>query len=59
MFRIEGVKPPIFCAGSATKSGDEGVWIFDIEEGQVRATPGTWREGGYVLDPRSAVEVER
>jgi 3',5'-cyclic AMP phosphodiesterase CpdA len=57
MVRVEGVKPPIFCAGSATKSGYEGVWLFDIEGRQVRATPGAWRNGGYVLDPSAAVEV--
>jgi len=57
MVRAEGVKPPIFCAGSATKAGDEGLWLFDVEDGQVRATPGTWRDGGYALDPSAAVEV--
>ncbi|MHC4223993.1 MAG: metallophosphoesterase family protein [Planctomycetota bacterium] len=55
--QAEGVKPPIFCAGSATKAGDEALWLFDVDGGQVRATPGVWRDSGYALDPGAAVEV--
>ena len=57
MVRVEGVKPPIFCAGSATKAGYEGLWLFDFVGGRVCATPGVWRDGGYALDPSAAVEV--
>jgi 3',5'-cyclic AMP phosphodiesterase CpdA len=55
--RTEGVKPPIFCAGSVTKAGDEAFWLFDVDGGQARAIPGVWRDGGYALDPSAAVHV--
>jgi 3',5'-cyclic AMP phosphodiesterase CpdA len=57
MVRSDGVKPAVFCAGSATQAGAEGLWVFDIEGGRVRATPGGWRDGGYVLDPDAAADV--
>jgi len=55
--QAEGVKPPIFCAGSATKAGDEALWVFDVDGDLVHATPGAWRDGGYALDPSGAVDV--
>ncbi len=45
----------IFGAGSTTCSGREGLWLFDIEAGQARATPGTWATDRYVLDRGAAV----
>lgn len=46
----EGMRVPIFCAGSATKEGREGLWLLDVEGNTLRATPGTYRDGAYVLD---------
>jgi 3',5'-cyclic AMP phosphodiesterase CpdA len=55
--RVPDMRPPIFCAGSATKNDVEGLWLFDVEPGRVRATPGRWIDDGYVLEQRSAVDV--
>ncbi len=55
--RAEGVKPPIFCAGSATKAGRESLWVFDVDADGGRATPGIWRDEAYMLDPGAAVLV--
>ena len=57
MVQIDGVKPAVFCAGSATKAGAEGLWVFDIEGDRVHATPGGWRDNGYVLDADAAIEA--
>lgn len=55
--RIDGVKPRIFCAGSATKEGAEGLWVFDVEAGRARATPGRWDGDRYVVVEDEAVDV--
>lgn len=57
MLRIEGVRPPLFCAGSATKTGVEGLWVFDIEGGRARATPGVWTGEDYALETGAAVDL--
>jgi 3',5'-cyclic AMP phosphodiesterase CpdA len=46
--------PRIFCAGSATLRGREGLWLFDVEPGhRVRYCRGRWHEDGssWSLDP--------
>ena len=55
--RIEGVKPRLFCAGSTTKKDVEGLWVFDVEAGRARATPGRWAENRYVLEEDAAMDV--
>ena len=55
--REDGVPPPMFCAGSTTQAGSENLWVYDINDGDARATPGRWAEDRYVLDHESAVEV--
>jgi 3',5'-cyclic AMP phosphodiesterase CpdA len=55
--RVDGVRPPLFCAGSTTQAGAEGLWVFDVEGKAVRAMPGRWAEDRYVLDRDSAVDV--
>ena len=54
--RIDGVKPPLFCAGSTTKAEREGLWVFDVDADGVRATPGGYRDGRYVLE-EDGVEI--
>jgi 3',5'-cyclic AMP phosphodiesterase CpdA len=50
--RVPGVRPELFCAGSTTEAGHEGFWLFELDEGgQLRATPGGYRGGRYVLLP--------
>ena len=51
---IDGVTPRLYCAGSATKEGREGFWLFDLAGGELRATPGTYRDGRYVLETELA-----
>jgi hypothetical protein len=55
--KIPGVTPPVFCAGSATLSGREGFWLFDVDRGSARATRGSWGGGGYSLEPDSSIDV--
>lgn len=57
MVRVDGVNPPVFCAGSATKAGKEGLWVFDLDGNRVHAIPGDWRNARYALDQGGAVEV--
>lgn len=55
--RMEGVRPPLLCAGSTTKAGAEGLWVFDVDGDGAQATPGAWRDGGYVLDASAAFSL--
>ncbi len=55
--RIASVQPRLLCAGSATKQDVEGLWVFDVEAGHARATPGRWAGDGYVLESDAAVDV--
>jgi 3',5'-cyclic AMP phosphodiesterase CpdA len=55
---IEGVRPPIHCAGSATMSRREGLWLFDVDGAGARATPVRWAEDRYVMDRERAAELE-
>lgn len=55
--RVPDVLPPVFCAGSATKDGVEGLWLFEVERDHIRAIPGRWVDDGYVLETTSAVEI--
>ncbi|MFV1958549.1 MAG: metallophosphoesterase [Planctomycetota bacterium] len=55
--RVEGVKPRLFCAGSATKRGVEGLWVFDVEGGRCRATPGRWAGDQYVRESGSGRSI--
>jgi len=40
----------IFCAGSATFSGREGFWLFDIEDGRFTVKRGIRRSGEYTVE---------
>jgi 3',5'-cyclic AMP phosphodiesterase CpdA len=53
--RIPEVPAPIFCAGSATHAGREGLWVFDLQSHLVRATPGRWTGDRYALQPDGAL----
>lgn len=55
--KLDGVNPAIFCAGSTSMTRHEGLWVFDVEDGQVKATPGGWNGQAYVLDAGSAVDA--
>lgn len=47
---VPGVPTEIFCAGSATAEGKEGVWVFDVDGPDFRARWGRWDGEGYRLD---------
>ena len=46
----EGLGVTVYCAGSATKDGREGIWLFDLDGDELRARPGTWKDGAYELE---------
>ena len=52
-FRVElpGLNPQIFCAGSVSQNGREGLWLFEVGGGSARATPGQWAGEKYELEP--------
>lgn len=53
--RIEGFAGEVFCAGSATYEGREGIWVFDREAGGTwTARRGRWTGDGYRLEADSA-----
>lgn len=54
--RLPGFELPVYCAGSTTMDGREGLWLFDVEEGRLRATPGRWDGNRYCLETSSDVE---
>ena len=48
---------PLYCSGSTTHEGREGLWMFDIEEHRVMATPGRWDQSRYILEPDQALDI--
>ncbi|GAB4214779.1 MAG: metallophosphoesterase [Sandaracinaceae bacterium] len=49
--RIPGVTPVLLGAGSTTLEGREGLWLLEVDGSVASATPGTFRDGRYVLEP--------
>ncbi len=56
-YRIEvpDVRMPIYCAGSATYKGREGVWLFDIEERDAQVAQGSWDGSQWALNDWGSV----
>lgn len=52
--QVPNVAAPIFCAGSVSQNGREGLWLFDIESGSARAVPGKWGGEQYELEADQA-----
>ena len=48
----------LFCSGSTTHAGREGLWIYEIGQGRATATPGSWDQARYVLEPDHLVEID-
>lgn len=46
------------CSGSTTHAGREGLWMLDVSDEQVTATPGTWDQSRYVLEPDQAFVLD-
>ncbi len=53
--QASAVRPWLFCAGSVTHQGREGLWLYEVEGQRVRATPGCFEQGRYRLEPEQAV----
>jgi 3',5'-cyclic AMP phosphodiesterase CpdA len=53
--RLADTAPRIFCAGSATYHGREGLWLFDLdgETQEVVAARGTWSEDHWSSSPQT------
>lgn len=52
-------RPWLFCSGSATQRGREGLWLYELEHERLFAIPGSFASGEYVLAREQAVEVTR
>ena len=51
---------PIFNSGSTTYAGREGLWLFEVDAGEARATRGHFAEGAYRLgDERYVLPAPR
>jgi len=48
--------PRLFCAGSVTHQGREGLWLYEIEGTRVRAIPGRWSGAKYELLSAETIE---
>jgi 3',5'-cyclic AMP phosphodiesterase CpdA len=51
-------RPWLFCAGSATQTGREGFWLYDVSRERLVATPGHYEDGCYRLRAGAAVRIE-
>jgi 3',5'-cyclic AMP phosphodiesterase CpdA len=55
--RLAGLRIDLCGAGSATHKAREGFWVLDVEDGDAVATPGTFHEGRYFLEPHAAMKL--
>jgi len=56
--RVPDTPLSMCCAGSTTHAGREGLWLLEVGDGPVRAIPGTWDRGCYVLESEQAVVLD-
>lgn len=57
---VDGVGPTLFGAGSATCSGREGCWLFELSGAGATARRGRWRDDTWTLDqPMSVVRADQ
>ncbi|HXV76085.1 MAG TPA: metallophosphoesterase [Candidatus Polarisedimenticolaceae bacterium] len=55
--RVPPTGTPLFCSGSATMTGGEGLWLFQTDGSAMQAIPGHFRDGAYRLEPSGAVAL--
>lgn len=48
----------LFCAGSTTHAGREGLWLYEVGGGRATATPGRWDQTRYVLEPDHRIDLD-
>ena len=46
------------CAGSTTHAEREGLWMIEVGDVDVVATPGTWDQSRYVLEPDQSIVLD-
>lgn len=56
--RVPETPLSLCCSGSTTHAGREGLWVFDVDESGVTATPGSWDQSRYVLEVDQAVTLD-
>lgn len=56
--RVPETPISICCSGSTTHAGREGLWMLEVGGGSVTATPGTWDQTRYVLEPEQAIVLD-
>ncbi len=53
---VPGLQTVLFCAGSVSQNGREGLWLFEIDGSSAKAVPGRWDGSGYALAENEAYE---
>jgi hypothetical protein len=56
--RVPETPVSMCCAGSTTHAGREGLWMLEVGNDRVTATPGSWDQSCYVLEPAGAVILD-
>jgi 3',5'-cyclic AMP phosphodiesterase CpdA len=55
--KLPELSATLFCAGSVSQKGREGLWLFDVDGDAARAVPGRWDGERYVLEEAAVVEL--
>jgi len=56
--RVPETPVSMCCAGSTTHAGREGLWMLEVGNDRVTATPGSWDQSRYVLEPAEAIVLD-
>lgn len=56
--RVPETPLSLCCSGSTTHAGREGLWVFDVDDRGVVATPGRWDQTRYVLETDQALALD-
>ncbi len=56
--RVPETSLGLFCAGSTTHAGREGLWLYEVGDGRATATPGRWDQTRYVLEPDHRIDLD-
>ena len=59
-YHVRAPETPLtmLCSGSTTHAGREGLWMLEVGNGTVTATPGTWDHSRYVLEPDGRIDID-
>jgi hypothetical protein len=56
--RVPETPLTLCCSGSTTHAGREGLWMLEVADGAVTATPGRWDQTRYKLEPEQMVRLD-